>query len=186
MRNLNIDIYATTYVINVLERNLFNGNIYPEFHKLPAERPTICYRQITPSNPVQINSHEIIPVPVNHGVNTVGYHIKNNTNKTVFYTADTGPHLAKCWENISPDILIIEVTLPNRYGEFALTSEHLTPALLHKELTRFMELKNYIPDIIITHMDPALESEIKEEVKAIAKELKVPVTFAYEGLQLTI
>ena len=56
MHNSNIDIYATTYVINALERNLFNGNIYPEFHKLPAEKPTIRYRQIIPLNPVQINS----------------------------------------------------------------------------------------------------------------------------------
>ena len=104
----------------------------------------------------------------------------------MFDTADTGPHLAKCWENISPEILIIEVTLSNRYGEFALTSAHLTPALLYKELIRFMELKHYIPEIIITHMDPALENEIKEEVKAIAKELKAPVTFAHEGLQVSI
>ena len=35
-------------------------------------------------------------------------------------------------------------------------------------------------------MDPALESEIEEEVKAIAKELKAHVTFAHEGLQLNI
>jgi cAMP phosphodiesterase len=186
MRNLNIDIYATTYVINALEKNLFNGNIYPEFHKLPAEKPTICYRKIIPLNPVQINNHEILPVPVNHGKNTVGFHIKNNTNKTVFYSADTGPHLVKCWENISPQTLIIEVTLPNRYGEFASTSGHLTPRLLYKELIKFQELKHYIPEIVITHMDPALENEIDEEVKAIAKELKAHITLAYEGLQLTI
>ncbi|MEJ2739406.1 MAG: MBL fold metallo-hydrolase [Dehalococcoidia bacterium] len=186
MRNLNIDIYATTYVINALETNLFNGNIYPEFHKLPAEKPTICYKQIVPLNPVRINNHEIIPLQVKHGKNTVGYHIKNNTNKTVFYTADTGPHLTKCWEYISPQILIIEVTLPNRYGEFALTSEHLTPGLLYEELVRFEELKHYIPEIIITHMDPELENEIEDEVKAIAEKLKAHVTFAREGLQITV
>ena len=186
MRNLNIDIYATTYVINALEMNLFNGDIYPEFHKLPAEKPTICYKQIVPLNPVRINNHEIIPLQVKHGKNTVGYHIKNNTNKTVFYTADTGPHLTKCWEYISPQILIIEVTLPNRYGEFALTSEHLTPGLLYEELVRFEELKHYIPEIIITHMDPELENEIEDEVKAIAEKLKAHVTFAREGLQITV
>lgn len=186
MRNLNIDIYATTYVINALEMNLFNGNIYPEFHKLPVEKPTICYRQIIPLNPVRINSHEIIPLPVNHGKNTVGYHIRNNTDKTIFYSADTGPHLAKCWEYISPQILIIEVTLPNRYEEFALAAGHLTPNLLYTELIKFQELKHYIPRIIVIHMDPALENEIDEEVKSIAKELEAPITLAYEGLQLTI
>jgi hypothetical protein len=137
-------------------------------------------------NPVQINNHEIIPIPVNHGKNTVGYHIQNNTDKTIFYTADTGPHLIKCWEHISPQMLITEVTLPNRYVEFALKSGHLTPGLLYKELIRFQESKHYTPEIVITHMDPALENEINEEIKAIAKELKTHITLAHEGLQLTI
>ena len=82
--------------------------------------------------------------------------------------------------------MIIEVTLPNRYGEFALTSEHLTPGLLYEELVRFEELKHYIPEIIITHMDPELENEIEDEVKAIAEKLKAHVTFAREGLQITV
>ncbi len=38
-------------------------------------------------------------------------------------------------------MLIVDVTVPNDYEEFARETGHLTPGLLGEELAKFMELK---------------------------------------------
>ena len=78
------------------------------------------------------------------------------------------------------------MTAPNRYEEFAISTGHLTPSLLNRELIRFREIKGYLPRIIIVHMDPTLEKEIETEVATVAKALGALITLAYEGMQLRI
>ena len=110
--------------------------------------------------------------------------ITSPDGKTVFYTGDTGPGLADCWEWVSPQLLIIEVTTPDRYQEFATRAGHLTPNLLKQELNSFLEIKGYLPPVIVVHMNPGLEKEIEAEIAAIASALNSPITLAYEGMKL--
>ena len=102
----------------------------------------------------------------------------------VFYTGDTGPGLADCWECVSPQLLIIEVTASNRFEEFGRESGHLTPSLLKQELDDFQKLKGYLPQVITLHMSPGLEKEIEAEIAAVAKDLNNPITLGHEGMQL--
>ena len=50
----------------------------------------------------------------------------------------------------------------------------------------FLKLKGYLPQIIITHMDPALEEEIASEVADVSEPLGTSITRAREGMELHI
>ena len=132
----------------------------------------------------QIEGYGILAVPVDHSVPAVGYQVTFPDGKVIFYTGDTGPGLVDCWEQVSPQHLIIEVTVSNRFDEFARESGHLTPDLLKRELVVFRELKGYLPQVITVHMNPGLEEEIKSEIAAVARDLNNSVTMGYEGMKL--
>ncbi len=179
-----INIYSTLPVYEALTAYLLDGKLYPNFLERPQANPTIRFTVIEPHKAEQIEGYSILAVPVNHSVPTVGYQVTSSDGKVVFYTGDTGPGLADCWEAVSPQLLITEVTAPNRYEEFGKESGHLTPSLLQKELANFRELKGYLPQVVLVHMSPRLEKEIKTEVAAVAEALDNPITLGYEGMQL--
>ena len=179
-----INVYGTQTVHDALTTHLLNGRLYPKFLELPAAKPTIKFTVIKPHQPEQIEGYGVLAVPVNHSDGAVGYQVTSHDGKAVFYTGDTGPGLAGCWECISPQLLIIDVTAPNRYEEFAIHSGHLTPSLLSQELASFRELKGYLPEVIVVHMNPRLEEEIKAEIAAVAKSLNASISLAYEGMYL--
>ena len=133
-----------------------------------------------------IAGYEVLPVAVNHAVPTVGYQITSPDGKKVFITSDTGPDLAECWRQISPQVLFIELTLRNKDEGFAHQAGHLTPALLLKELESFRDIKGYLPRVVLTHLNPLDEKEIKAEISAVEKALKTKITFGREGMKINI
>ena len=74
--------------------------------------------------------------------------------------------------------------MPDRYEVFARESGHLTPNLLKQELTTFQELKGYLPQVVVVHMNPYLEKEIEAEIAAVAKAINNSINLGYEGMQL--
>lgn len=181
-----VAVYATPNVRKAIETHLLNGTLYPKFQESPATKPTINFKLIEPYKPQAIDFYKVLAIPVNHYDTTVGYQISDNEGKVIFYTADTGPGLLDCWQHTSPQLLVVDLTVPNRYEEFARQTGHLTPALLYEELIKFRELKGYLPKIIAVHMNPSLEKEIKEEVAIVVKTLNTSITIGHEDMQLTI
>ncbi len=181
-----INIYSTLPVYDVLSDHLFDGKLYPNFLELPQENPTIDFTVIEPLKTKQIEGYNILAVPVNHSVPTVGYQITSPDGKVLFYTADTGPGLTDCWMQVSPQMLITELTNSNRFEESCRESGHLAPALLKQELIIFRELKGYLPEVVTVHMNPGLEEEIKAEIAVVAEELNSPIILGYEGMELNL
>ena len=179
-----INIYSTLPVYDTLATNLLNGKLYPNFLERPPENPTIKFTVMEPHQTVQIGGYSILAVTVNHVVPTVGYQITSPDGKVVFYTGDTGPGLADCWQHIAPQLLIIEVTAPNKYQAAYQKNGHLTPSLLKQELISFQEIKGYLPEVVVVHMQPDLEKEIEAEITAVAKVLDNSITLAGEGMRL--
>ena len=186
LQSTTLNIYSTQSVYDALTTHLLNGKLYPNFLEQPQDNPTIKFTIIKLLQTEQIEGYSILAVPVNHTDLTVGYQIASPDGKTIFYTSDTGPDLTNCWEYISPQLLIIEVTVPNRYEEFARETGHLTPNLLKQELASFREIKDYLPQVIAVHMTPSLEKEIEAEIAIVAQALNNPVTLAYEGMRLQL
>ncbi len=181
-----INIYATLPVYDALTAHLLNGKLYRNFLERPEANPTIKFIVIEPHKAEQIEGYTIMAVPVNHSVPAVGYQITSPDGRVLFYTGDTGPGLADCWECVSPQLLITEVTASNKYEEFGRESGHLTPSLLKQELDAFQELKGYLPQVVVVHMSPGLEKEIEAEIAVIARDLNGSIVLGYEGMQLNL
>jgi ribonuclease BN (tRNA processing enzyme) len=184
LRGAAITIYSIPAVFEALTNHLLNGRIYSRLMELPRENPTVRFTIVEPGQSEQVESYSVLAVPVNHSAPTVGYQVTSPDGKIVFYTGDTGPGLADCWEYVSPQLLIIEVTASNRYEEFAREVGHLTPALLRQELTVFREVKGYLPQVVLVHMNPELEKEIEAEVAVVTEALGSSIELAYEGMQI--
>ncbi|HEY90509.1 MAG TPA: lactamase [Dehalococcoidia bacterium] len=183
---ISINVYSTEEVREALSSHLLNGLLYSRFMEKPEENPTVIFTAIEPHHSIEISGYSVLPVPVNHSVTTVGYEITSPEGRVLFYTADTGPGLQECWQHVSPHVLITEITLPDRFSELAVESGHLTPALLRQEMCTFRNLKGYLPQIVVVHMSPELEDEIREQVEDVARTLGTPATIAYEGMQLRV
>lgn len=186
LHETSIDIYSTQAVYDALATYLLNDKIYPDFLKKPLDNTTIKFTLIEPHQPIQVDSYSILAIPVNHSVPTVGYQITSADGKTIFFTSDTGPGLADCWQHISPHMIIIEVTAPNRFEEFCRRTGHLTPSLLKQELDCFRKLKGYLPPVITIHMNPLQEKEIEVEIAAIVRASNDSVTLAREGMRIQL
>ena len=164
---------------------MFQGTVFgDDLMERPPENPIVKFTEIELLKTQQIEGYSVLAVPVNHPVPAVGYQVTSPDGKVLFYSGDTGTGLANCWERISPQMLFIEATMPNRLEERARLARHLTPALLKQELAIFREVKGYLPQIVTLHFDPTHKEEIQTEIEAAAKELDHPITMGYEGMQL--
>ena len=182
-------VFATPHTLKILSSHLIDGVIYPRFtKKIPffLEKPSLKFVALEPFNPVDIEGYQVLPLPVNHTINTVGFEITSKDGKKVFYSGDTGPGLSALWEHISPQLIIVEVTFPNRLENRAINAAHLCPKMLKKELIEFHRVKGYFPQVVLIHLSPKLEEEIKKEVKEIERELKLSIGIACEGEKLTV
>ena len=186
LQGTSINIYSIQPVYDALSTHLLNRKLYPNFLEQPQKEPTIKFTIIEPLKTKQVEGYSILPIPVNHGVPAVGYQVTSPDGKVVFYTGDTGPGLTDCWQSVSPQLLIAEVTASDRYEEFAKESGHLTPSLLKQELVNFRGIKGYLPQVVVVHMNPELEKEIEAEIAAVAEALDSSITLAYEGMQLRV
>ena len=181
-----LDVYSTARVGGIIKDHMLNALVYPEFQNIPKNKPTLSFLEIEPYGLQWIDGHSILPVPVNHAGEAVGYQISDKKGKVVFYTGDTGPDLADCWRHVSPQLLIIEVTLTNADEKFAKQTGHLTAHLLEKELLSFRDLKGYLPEVLAIHMDAMRESVIREELAIAEENLQIPITVAQENMLLHI
>ncbi len=181
-----VNIYSILPVYEALVAHLMDGKLYPNFLERPEGNPTIKFTIIEPYRAEEIEGYSVLAVPVSHSVASVGYQIAAPDGKAVFYTGDTGPGLADCWKHVSPQMLVIEVTAPSTYEPFARESGHLTPRLLQEELVVFRELKGYLPRVVVVHMNPQLEDEIRAEIAAAASALDGDIAIGYEGMQLQL
>ena len=186
LQNNSISIYSTLTVYDALTAFLLNNSLYPDFLTRPPGKPAVKFTILKPYQSTRIEGYDVMAVPVNHAVPTVGYQVTGPDGKSLFYSGDTGPGLADCWQKIAPQFLVIEVTGPDRYQSSLLESGHLTPALLEQELTSFREIHGYLPEVVTVHMNPYLEKEIESELFRLAKKLRHPIRLAYEDMQIML
>lgn len=182
-------VFATSPTLKILSSHLVDGVIYPKFTKrIPffLEKPSLKYIAIEAFNTVNIEGYEVLPLPVNHTIYTVGFEITSKDGKKIFFTGDTGSGLSALWEHISPDLIIVDVTFPNKLENRAINAAHLCPKLLKKELIELHHVNGDYPEIFIIHMSPKFEKEIKKEVNEVARELNITINIASEGKQIIV
>ena len=162
-----IRIHATQEVIDLLERDVFNWNVYPRFSGLTNDYgPVMQYVPIPTGKPFKVAHLTVIAVPVNHIVPTVGL-IVTDQKTTVAFSSDTA-ETQDFWDAVNREkglnALLIEASFPNDMAKLAEVSRHFTPATLGKELKK---LSHNGLDILAVHLKPAYRDKIIEELKAL-------------------
>jgi ribonuclease BN (tRNA processing enzyme) len=181
-----LEIYTTRSVYEDLAAYLLDGQLYPDFRENPPDKPALHFIMVEPGREESIDGYQILPVTVNHAIPCVGYQITSPNGEKLFYTSDTGPGLAECWRQVSPDLLIIEVTDINKYQDLCVKVGHLTPALLKKELESFRKIQGYLPQIVTLHANPMDEKELEAELASVAVFLRADIQLGREGMNIIL
>jgi ribonuclease BN (tRNA processing enzyme) len=182
-----VDIYALNQTLDVLNFCLLDGKMYADFSKWPSkEKPFLQLKVIELLQPQNIHGYNVLPVPVQHSVPSVGFQVISKEGKSVFYTGDTGPGLEACWKNVSPQLLIIEVSGVNKSQDYLKSVGHLSAGLLKEELVQFRQTKGYIPRVVVIHIPPQFEREVRQEVKRVARDLRTRIDVGYEGMEISL
>lgn len=182
-----IQVYASDIVLKMLSEHLINGLLYPDFTRWPSpEKPSLKLNVIRPYERFEVLNYSVLPLPTNHAVPTNGYAI-TSSEKTLFFTGDTSSSLKECWQHISPQLIITELTGPSSMGaEFFQRTGHLSPSLLKEELLEFKKLKNYLPQVVLVHLNPEKEGEIRAEIENLRAELGTSIIIGRENMKLSL
>ena len=162
LRQRPLVIHALPEVIDILHEHIFNWKVWPDFTKIPVERPFLRYEPLAVGKTVTLGGRQITALPVDHTVPAVAYRVDSGAASLVF-SGDTGPCDA-FWEALNGidnlSHLIIECAFPDSEVRLAEVSKHFAPAVLASELGKLRR-----PCALhITHLKPALSDETMLEV----------------------
>ena len=160
-------IHATPEVIERLERDVFNWNVYPRFSELKNDFGAVMeYVPIQIGEEFKVAHLTAKAIPVNHIVPTVGI-VLSDGKRTVAFSSDTA-ETEEFWEVLNGlpqlDAILIEASFPNAMAGLADVSRHFTPASLAAELGK---LKHNGLDILAVHLKPAYRETIIAELAAL-------------------
>jgi ribonuclease BN (tRNA processing enzyme) len=160
-------VHATPEVIQLLERDIFNWNLYPRFSDLKNDYgPVMEYVPIPIGKPFTVAHLNVVAVPVNHIVPTVGL-VVSDGQKSVAFSSDTA-ETEEFWKILNEmkdlDALLIEASFPNRMAKLAKVSRHFTPASLGQELKK---LNHNGMDIMAVHLKATYRDEIIAQLNAL-------------------
>lgn len=167
MRRAPITVHATAETLDSLKAHIFNWKIWPDFAQIPTRAaPYLRYEQIRVGEPVNLSGRMVTPLPANHVVPAVGFHMDSGESSLVF-TGDTTSNSA-LWEIVNRienlRYLIIETAFSNSEHQLALDSKHLCPSMLAAELAQLKRPAR----VFITHLKPGEGALTMEEVEQVA------------------
>lgn len=163
-----LQILAIPEVMKRLVRNIFNGDVWPDFESIVSPmtgQSAIRYRDLVPGKRVVIAGAGFRAVPVEHSVPAAGV-IVDVEGQAIVFTGDTGP-TKDIWKrtNATDGIVAVvtEASFPNDYTQLAMDSGHLTPETFGKEL---LKIKGDVP-IYASHRKIPYDRKIESEIKNI-------------------
>ena len=181
-----VELYAIQDTADSVRSNLLDGILYPDFLASPsAENPTFRLNVVELHQPFKVLGYDAVAVPVPHSVPAAGFQLSNGRRK-LFYTGDTGLGLSAAWKHVAPDILLTEVTFGNENEANALAVGHLTPALLDEALDEFHQELGYLPRVIVSHMNPPWEQQIRSELKELSERLGIEILISSADMTLEL
>lgn len=168
-REAPIYVYATAETWKILKDHLFNWKIWPDFTVIPTEEhPLLIWKEIRVGETVTLGERKFTPVPANHVVPAIGYHLEG-ANSSMVFTGDTTTCDA-LWPHVNAiknlKYLIIETAFSSEEIELARVSKHLCPSMLLEELGKMTH--SPLPRIYITHLKPGEGEVIMREIDSDA------------------
>jgi ribonuclease BN (tRNA processing enzyme) len=128
------------------------------------------YEPIQVGQEIEIKGRKITPIPANHVVPAVGFHLDSGKASLVF-SGDTTTNDAM-WKVVNRitnlKYVIIETAFCNREKQLAIVSKHLCPSMLAEELAKLERSA----EIFITHLKPGEIELTMQEIEECAGQYK--------------
>ena len=160
-----VTVHAGEAVLDSLQRDLFNGRVWPDFINLSPAAPFLRLSKLEEGRPVELEGLRITPVAVNHVVPTFGFLVEDDRSAVVL-PSDTGPTEA-IWQyaNRSPHLkaVFLEATFPDSMAWLADVARHLTPALFAREVGKI----RHPVRVFAVHIKAAYRSQVVRELEAL-------------------
>jgi cAMP phosphodiesterase len=162
-----IRIHASAEVIEILERDIFNWDVYPRFSELSnMGSPVLEYRTIDAGSRFEVGHLSIVPVGVNHKVPSSGFIVSDGA-ATIALTGDTAA-TEHFWTTVNSErevsAVLIECAFPNELADLAEISHHLTPAGLQIELSK---LNRDDCPVYVINIKPAYRDTTINQISAL-------------------
>ena len=181
-----IQVHALPATLDALRAHVFNGQIRPDFTRLPsAERPILALHPFETGEVLAFGSRQIEVLPALHTVPAVGFAVlgaPDGSGAWVF-TGDTAPNPA-LWQrlrNLNVAHLVIETAFRDDEHQVAQVSRHLHPAALGRELQYLAQGS----EVHITHIKPGELDTVMSEIAALDQRHRVQALTAGQVLVLT-
>lgn len=164
-----VTIHASRPVHDCLQRDVFNGRVWPDFIAISQRDPQARFLKLATldaGRAVDIGGVRVTPVEMNHIVPTFGFMLED-ASATVVIVSDTGPtdeiwSRANAAQNLKA--VFLEVTFPNEMSRIADVSKHLTPALFGAELGKLTQ-----PARVLTiHLKARFADQIARQIAALS------------------
>ena len=162
-----VTIHGSSDVLDCLQRDMFNGRIWPDFIGMSASQgPFLKINEIESGRPLELQGLRITPVAVDHLVPTLGFVIDDGQCSVVI-ASDTGP-TEEIWRVAHSasrlHAVFLEASFPNAMTGLANVSKHLTPAMFGEEARK---LNRDDIDLVVVHIKPRFRTRIVEELEAL-------------------
>ncbi|MEA1915227.1 MAG: HD domain-containing phosphohydrolase [Campylobacterota bacterium] len=165
-RDQTLHVYATSETIQIIKKNIFNWEIWPDFSEIKLTRCddyAVTFHPIRINQTVRLKDCSLKAIQNNHTSSSCGYVIAKN-EESILLTSDTYC-CRDIWdevnENLNIKAVMVDVSFPSRFDKLAFESKHLTPKLLHEELKY---LKRDDVKIMVNHLKPYYINEIIQEL----------------------
>ena len=162
-----VELLASNQVLEFLHGDIFNGRVWPDFFALsrPDDR-FLTTTELEPFKAVRRAGLTFTPVPVSHGVETLGLVVDDGT-AAVAFPSDTGP-TEQFWKHLSSvtnlRAVFLEATFPSARGDLARLTGH------HSTTTFAAEIRKLPGSVrwIVVHRKPRFAAEIARELASLA------------------
>ena len=181
-RKKTLTLIGLRETLDVIKKCFLNDMIWPDFSKIALQDSDVMavnYRELELGKEYKIAENEYIRAfQTDHTIESCGYIYKRDAS-AVMITADTHS-LENALNILENDMtihsLVVECSFPNALEDLAITSKHLTPNLLFKQLNM---LKREDLNIYINHLKPSFIEKISDEISDI--DLKHGVKILSDG-----
>ena len=182
-----VDIYCSQTALGVMREHLFVLWGLDFFKALPGRHASFVHRPLHAGRPFQVGPYDVLPLENrHHPVPVLAYQLTTPEGKRLLFTSDTGPGIRDIWPLAEPDLLVTEVTYPDRLNALAPRVGHLTPSLLEDELRAFEETKGYLPRVLVCHINQTEEATVVEELAEVARRLHATIDIAHEDMRIEL
>ena len=162
-----VTIHGSAVVLDSLQRDIFNGRIWPDFIGMSVKQgPFLRINEIESGRPLTLQGLRITPVAVDHLVPTLGF-VVDDGRCSIVIASDTGPtdEIWKVAHSASRlHAVFLEASFPNAMTELANLSKHLTPMMFGKEVRKLNRVD--VP-LVAVHIKPRFRPQIVRELESL-------------------